>query len=136
MGCRALYTEQGVPSIPCDFAHSWMSPGAGVIRAKGHFWHATRPRHVGLLSAAGVQRRCEPMGLWWAAVPRQDWPVHPQFRERLESHWDSAWGDRRQELVFIGVGMDETGVRGALDECLASADPRDWSALEDPFPVW
>jgi G3E family GTPase len=76
------------------------------------------------------------MGLWWAAVPRQDWPVHPQFRERLESHWDSAWGDRRQELVFIGVGMDETGVRGALDECLASADPRDWSALEDPFPVW
>lgn len=124
------------PFDPMRFRAFLDEPWVGVIRAKGHFWLATRPRHVGLLSAAGVQRRCEPMGLWWAAVPRQDWPVHPQFRERLESHWDSAWGDRRQELVFIGVGMDETGVRGALDECLASADPRDWSALEDPFPVW
>jgi G3E family GTPase len=76
------------------------------------------------------------MGLWWAAVPRQDWPSHQQFHQHLQSRWDSAWGDRRQELVFIGVGMDETGVRAALDDCLASADPRDWSALEDPFPAW
>ena len=76
------------------------------------------------------------MGLWWAAVPRQDWPSHQQFRQHLQSQWDSAWGDRRQELVFIGVGMDETGVRTALDDCLASADPRDWAALEDPFPAW
>ncbi|MGO7288071.1 GTP-binding protein, partial [Rhizobium ruizarguesonis] len=46
------------------------------------------------------------------------------------------WGDRRQELVFIGVDMDETAVRTELDGCLASADPRDWATLEDPFPAW
>jgi G3E family GTPase len=124
------------PFDPVRFRAFLDEPWPGVIRAKGHFWLATRPRHVGLMSAAGVQRRCEPMGLWWAAVPRQDWPSHPQFRQQLQSRWDSAWGDRRQELVFIGVGMDETSVRAALDDCLASSDPRDWSALEDPFPAW
>ncbi|MGO6999757.1 GTP-binding protein [Rhizobium leguminosarum] len=124
------------PFDPKRFRAFLDEPWPGVIRAKGHFWLATRPRHVGLMSVAGVQRRCEPMGLWWAAVPRQDWPSHQQFRQHLESRWDSAWGDRRQELVFIGVDMDETGVRTALDECLASLDPRDWSALEDPFPAW
>ncbi|OAV48886.1 4-hydroxytetrahydrobiopterin dehydratase [Rhizobium sp. WYCCWR10014] len=124
------------PFDPKRFRAFLDEPWPGVIRAKGHFWLATRPRQVGLMSAAGVQRRCEPMGLWWAAVPRQDWPSHQQFRQHLESRWDSAWGDRRQELVFIGVDMDETGVRTALDDCLASSDPRDWSALEDPFPAW
>ncbi|NLS04838.1 GTP-binding protein [Rhizobium sp. P32RR-XVIII] len=124
------------PFDPVRFREFLDEPWPGVIRAKGYFWLATRPRHVGLISAAGVQRRCEPMGLWWAAVPRHDWPSHQQFRQHLHSLWDSAWGDRRQELVFIGVGMDETGVRAALDDCLASSDPRDWSALEDPFPAW
>ncbi|WP_221964810.1 GTP-binding protein [Rhizobium leguminosarum] len=124
------------PFDPKRFRAFLDEPWPGVIRAKGHFWLATRPRHVGLMSVAGVQRRCEPMGLWWAAVPRQDWPSHQRFRQQLESRWDSAWGDRRQELVFIGVDMDETGVRTALDDCLANSDPRDWSALEDPFPAW
>lgn len=124
------------PFDPKRFRAFLDEPWPGVLRAKGHFWLATRPHHVGLMSAAGVQRRCEPMGLWWAAVPRQDWPNHQQFQQHLQSRWDSAWGDRRQELVFIGVGMDETGVRTALDDCLASADPRDWAALEDPFPAW
>lgn len=124
------------PFDPMRFRAFLDEPWPGVIRAKGHFWLATRPRHVALMSAAGVQRRCEPAGLWWAAVPRQDWPGHPQFRQRLDSQWDSTWGDRRQELVFIGVGMDEAGVRVALDDCLASVDPQDWSTLEDPFPPW
>jgi G3E family GTPase len=124
------------PFDPVRFRAFLDAPWPGVIRAKGHFWLATRPRHVGVMSAAGVQRRCEPMGLWWAAVPRQDWPSHEQFRQHVETWWDSAWGDRRQELVFIGVSMDESGVRAALNDCLASPDPRDWAQLRDPFPAW
>lgn len=112
------------------------APWPGVVRAKGHFWLATRPHHVGLMSAAGVQRRCEPMGFWWATIPREDWPDHPQFEAQMRSQWDDAWGDRRQELVFIGVDMDEAGIRAALDGCLASANPHDWPELEDPFPAW
>lgn len=124
------------PFNPTRFRAFLDEPWPGVIRAKGHFWLATRPRHVGVLSAAGAQRRCEPMGLWWAAVPRHDWPTHRQFLQHVETRWDNSWGDRRQELVFIGVDIDTASIRATLDDCLDGSDHRDWSALDDPFPPW
>ena len=128
------------PFDPARFRAYLSKPWPGVLRAKGYFWLATRPDWVGLMSVAGAQRRCEPMGFWWAAVPRQNWPLYREFRQYLEGRWDSAWGDRRQELVFIGAGMDESGVRASLDACLANAekgfDPQSWRDLSDPFPAW
>jgi hypothetical protein len=80
------------------------------------------------------------MGLWWATVPKPSWPSQPQFQEHLNSTWDSTWGDRRQELVFIGSGMDEVYIRASLDACLAHSefgfDPDSWRNLSDPFPPW
>ena len=96
---------------------------AGLIRAKGHFWLATRPDWVGEMSLAGAVCRTEAMGFWWAAVPRQRWPDHPEWKAILNRHWHSVWGDRRQELVFIGAGMDEAAIRAALDACLIGETP-------------
>ncbi len=113
---------------------------AGLIRAKGHFWLATRPDWIGLLSIAGTQRRTEAKGLWWVTVPKAHWPRYPQFRELLDRHWSDIWGDRRQELVFIGSGLDEQAICTALDDCLigedAGFDPRLTRDLNDPFPAW
>lgn len=112
----------------------------GLIRAKGHFWLATRPEWVGLLSIAGVQRRVDPKAFWWAVVPRAQWPRHPQFHQLLQRHWHPLWGDRRQELVFIGTGLARDAIRAALDGCLigseAGYDPRITRGLRDPFPPW
>ncbi|WP_108259375.1 GTP-binding protein [Mangrovicoccus ximenensis] len=46
----------------------------GVIRAKGHFWIATRPDWVAEYSLAGALSSVRPLGTWWAAVPRERWP--------------------------------------------------------------
>lgn len=113
----------------------------GLIRAKGHFWLATRPGWVGDFSLAGAIARVTPMGRWWAAIPKARWPDHPEWREMMKRHWDKAWGDRRQELVFIGTGMDEAAMRAALDACLVGSaaggfDPAAYSDLTDPFPQW
>ncbi|MFC6788946.1 zinc metallochaperone GTPase ZigA [Methylobacterium komagatae] len=115
----------------------------GLIRAKGHFWLATRPNWVGEFSLAGAVARVSAMGFWWSAVPRQRWPEETEFRERLHTVWSEIWGDRRQELVFIGTGMDEAAIRSALDSCLvetgadrAPFDPAPYKGLPDPFPVW
>ena len=112
----------------------------GLIRAKGHFWLATRPDWIGLLSIAGVQHRVESKGMWWVTVPKGHWPRHPQFAALLERNWSPVWGDRRQELVFIGAGFVEKAIRAALDDCLIGLetgfDPRLADALNDPFPPW
>ncbi len=111
----------------------------GVVRAKGFFWLATRPAWVGELAVAGSQTMTARLGRWWASVPRNQWPHDNQFEDFVAHNWDSEWGDRRQELVFIGIDMDETRLRAGLDRCLVDADgytPESWQALPDPFPEW
>jgi G3E family GTPase len=112
----------------------------GVIRAKGHFWLATRPDWVGELSMAGAITRNEAMGFWWAAVPPQRWPSHPQWRKTLQENWHETYGDRRQEIVFIGTGMDIAALRARLDACLVEGgedmNVAAWKKLRDPFPQW
>jgi G3E family GTPase len=111
----------------------------GLIRAKGHFWLATRPKWVGEFSLAGAIARVTAMGHWWAEIPKKHWPDHPEWKRMFERNWDKVWGDRRQELVFIGVDMDEAAIRAALDDCLAGEDdrfePDAFLSRPDPFPV-
>ncbi len=115
----------------------------GLIRAKGHFWLATRPDWVGAFSLAGAVAHVSAMGFWWSAVPRGRWPEAREFHERLKAVWSEVWGDRRQELVFIGTGMDRDAITAALDACLVETgsdrrpfDPLPYRDLADPFPVW
>ncbi|SEN85949.1 GTPase, G3E family [Paracoccus alcaliphilus] len=112
----------------------------GVIRAKGHFWIATRPDWVAEFSLAGALASVRPLGRWWASIPQDHWPRHDGARAFLDRNWAEPWGDRRQELVFIGSGMDEDTLRARLDACLILDeqvdDPQQWGGLTDPFPEW
>jgi G3E family GTPase len=111
----------------------------GVIRAKGHFWLATRPDWVAEFSLAGAVSSVTPLGRWWASVPQGRWPTHPDALAEMTAKWQDPWGDRRQELVFIGHGMDEPALRARLDAALIPASaftPEAWTGLSDPFPTW
>lgn len=113
----------------------------GVIRAKGHFWLATRPHWVGEYSLAGRITRTEGMGRWWATVPKERWPRSQEFQSLMRRHWSPTWGDRRQEMVFIGgPEMDEASIRAELDACLTGSPATGLTqallGLEDPFPRW
>ncbi len=111
----------------------------GVIRAKGHFWIASRPNWAVEFSLAGSMSSVKPLGGWWVSVPRDRWPTHPDALAELADVWDEPWGDRRQELVFIGADMDKAALTARLDACLVHAQnftPADWADLPDPFPAW
>ena len=107
----------------------------GVIRAKGHFWIATRPDWVAEFSLAGALSGVTPLGTWWASVPRERWPSHDSARAYIAQHWQEPWGDRRQEIVFIGSGIDWPALKARLDACLLP-DGLDGADLPDPFPLW
>ncbi|MEM8656943.1 MAG: GTP-binding protein [Pseudomonadota bacterium] len=112
----------------------------GVIRAKGHFWISTRPGWVAEFSLAGAFSSVKPLGTWWASVPKDRWPDHDGARAYLETHWQEPWGDRRQEIVFIGAGIDWPVLKARLDSCLvpavATSGPEDLPDYPDPFPTW
>jgi G3E family GTPase len=115
-------------------------PLPGVIRAKGHFWLANRPDWVAEFSLAGALSSVKPLGTWWAAVPKARWPDQGGAEDYIRANWAEPFGDRRQELVFIGSGMDPRAITAALDACLVGpADvwaPDGFGPMADPFPVW
>ena len=132
------------PLHPEKFQDFIQTPLPGVIRAKGHFWLATRPQWVGEFSLAGAIAATGGMGYWWAAVPEERLAENEEARKKIKARWDAVFGDRRQELVFIGAmgEMNRGRIEAMLERCLVgdaekpSFDPAAWSKLPDPFPVW
>ncbi|KAA1178786.1 GTP-binding protein [Rhizobium tropici] len=139
-GIRSFVYRAKKPFDPTKFQAFLNRSWPGVVRAKGFFWLATRPYYVGEMSQAGALVRTSKMGLWWAAVPKDQWPRDPSFKQALAPYLDPIWGDRRQELVFIGADpMSEKQITAELDACLVKADrftPERWRDLPDPFASW
>ena len=74
-------------------------------------------------------------------MPRENWPDAPTFQQELEQKWNSEGGDCRQELVFIGIGMDEIAIYDSLQACLLTDEEYEegiesWQSFSDPFPRW
>ena len=131
------------PFVPEKLHAFFSKPWPGVVRAKGFFWLATRPGFVGELSQAGAVVRHQACGYWWAALPKDRWPSDPELVARVEKNWHKVWGDRRQQLVFIGLSeMDKAAITAELNTCLVDVDEdgridtREWRSWPDPFPRW
>lgn len=113
----------------------------GVIRAKGLFWLASRPNDAINFSQAGGSSRLEKAGVWWMSMPYTDRIKYPSFLENqtyIESKWHKIWGDRMNELVFIGQDINPSTMTASLEKCLLQDDEIDLmqfpSHFEDPFP--
>jgi G3E family GTPase len=153
LGIRSFVYRRRVPFHPqrlWDLMHTeWLrSPDGGgrVLRSKGYFWLASRMETAGSWGQAGGVMRHGGAGAWWAAVDQAEWPDEDEARadiiDKLHDNGAPApWGDRRQELVFIGTDLDEAALVAQLDTCLLTdaelaAGPAAWAVLPDPFPAW
>ncbi len=113
----------------------------GVLRSKGLFWLASRMSESGFWSQAGPVCSAEGAGRWWATVPETDWPEDEELRGSIAGEFKGPFGDRRQELVVIGIEMDRAALKNRLDQCLLDDEemkmgPLGWLQLNDPFPMW
>lgn len=123
-----------------DFLHQpWME--GKLLRSKGYFWLATRPDYAGQWNQAGGIANHGFAGMFWGAIPQDEWPQDEDYLESIQEKWQEPYGDRRQELVFIGQNIDQDGLCQWLDECLLTDDELQagkifWQTLTDPFPAW
>lgn len=114
----------------------------GVLRAKGFFWLATRNDQVGLWAQVGESLRLDPMGNWWACdYPGETPPQHEDVGDYLKTRWRPPFGDRRQELVFIGLDFDQEWIDRELDQALLTDEEMakgasGWALFPDPLPGW
>lgn len=112
-----------------------------VLRAKGMMWIASKHDFIGHYAQAGNCVGVEPVRRWYAASPREEWPEDTATLDALAKDWHPEYGDRMQELVFIGAGMDQPGIEEALNGCLLTDSelaqgPAMWANYADPFGSW
>ncbi|MFA0088063.1 zinc metallochaperone GTPase ZigA [Vibrio sp. 10N.261.51.F12] len=112
-----------------------------LLRSKGYFWLASRPDFAGQWSQAGGIGNHGFAGLFWKAIPEEEWPTDADDLKAIQQSWVEPFGDMRQELVFIGQGLDQVAMTQALNDCLLSdeellAGESLWRTLSDPFPEW
>ena len=113
---------------------------AGVMRSKGYCWIATHHSEAFRWSQAGVSIKMDQDGPWMCTVDETEWPEDEASREWIMSTMEEPWGDRRQELVFIGSEMDEVVLRSRLEDCLLTDEemllpPEQWALWECPLPI-
>ena len=113
-----------------------------IVRSKGIFWLASRPDKALLWSQAGGSLRAEVYGRWWTSVPFKERAMNPAYMENqeiIQSRWDLNWGDRMNELVFIGQEMDKEKINEDLTKCLLTElevdDFRDGEEFFDRWPL-
>jgi G3E family GTPase len=112
-----------------------------LIRSKGYFWLASRPEFAGQWSQAGGTARYGFAGMFWKAIPKEEWPEDEEYLANIEKQWVEPFGDMRQELIFIGQQLNQEAMTQALDDCLLTEDEvlqgkEYWVTLSDPFPEW
>ncbi|MBO3277371.1 zinc metallochaperone GTPase ZigA [Pseudomonas schmalbachii] len=112
-----------------------------LLRSKGFFWLASRPSEAGSWSQAGGMARHGHAGRWWRFVPKEDWPQDEDGVRAIMRNWQAECGDCRQELVFIGQGIDFERLTAELDSCLLDDEEmrlglEGWRRLGDPFESW
>ncbi|MFT3884016.1 MAG: GTP-binding protein [Flavobacteriales bacterium] len=114
-----------------------------IIRSKGLFWLASRPQQALNWSQAGGSLRADSAGVWWSSMPfgqRIRYAAFVEHQKAIEARWHQVFGDRQNELVFIGQDMDEAAIRQALEACLCTeAEIEQWGRgrfpQQDAWPI-
>ena len=115
---------------------------SNIIRSKGLFWLGSRPGQALIWGQAGGSLKTDSAGVWWDSMPFEQRIQHPSFvdnNKEIEANWSKEFGDRNNEIVFIGLGLDQDEIEKTLEKCLMSEEELaglNWKkGFEDDWPV-
>jgi len=106
-----------------------------LLRSKGFVWIASTNNIMGGWQQAGNVIRMREEGPWMCDIPeywKGSGAEEMVLKDmRNESGEDLPFGDRRQELVFIGIKLSIDAIQNTLDSCLLTdkemdLKPEEW----------
>jgi G3E family GTPase len=120
-GLSTVVFRARYPAAQRDLFRVLRSELPGVVRAKGFYWTEEDPEQCGILSLAGGVLRADRAGPWFIDLVRDGRATLEQMPTTIQAAWqDPPVGDRRQEIVLIGVNLDKQSVLTKLENCLTS----------------
>merc|ERR1712176_1748957 len=88
-----------------------------ILRMKGYLWQGNSHDLIGYISTAGNLSRVTSPGRW-SCLEASSWKGTEEEKKKIRENWVSPYGDRRQELVFIGQDLKHEKIQKILDDCL------------------
>lgn len=113
-----------------------------IIRSKGLFWIASRPKDALNWEQAGGSVRADSAGRWWTSIPSWERSFYPAWQENKEiiiQRWDDRFGDRINELIIIGQDLNQQAITEELEECICTDEEiyqMKKNNFIDSFPVF
>ena len=115
---------------------------SSIIRSKGLFWLDSRPNQALSWSQAGGSLKAESAGVWWGSMPiekRLQQQVFIENQKEIERNWDKNFHDRKNEIIIIGIDIDEEKITSELEFCLLTNEElktfKCEKGYEDEWPV-
>ena len=113
-----------------------------IIRSKGLFWLSSRPNQALIWGQAGGSLKADSAGVWWSSMSfekRIQNSVFIENQKEIENDWHKDFGDRKNEIVFIGQDIDEKQICLDLNKCLLTEkelNTHKWEVgYDDKWPV-
>ena len=113
-----------------------------IIRSKGLFWLSSRPNQALIWGQAGGSLKADNAGVWWSSMAfekRIQNSVFVENQKEIENDWHKDFGDRKNEIVFIGQDIDEKQICLDLNKCLLTEkelSTHKWKVgYDDKWPV-
>lgn len=124
------------PFHPDRLAEFFEAFPQNIIRSKGIIWLATRNSIAINYSQAGKSIKIEPSGRWIADLPKNEIDYYLKEYPSLKKMWNDEFGDRMNEIVFIGTSLDSVEITQQLNKCLLSDEEMkmNWKKFADPLP--
>ncbi|MCR4940183.1 MAG: GTP-binding protein [Treponemataceae bacterium] len=89
-----------------------------LIRAKGYIWFSDADADIQLFEQAGRNSSVMEVSYWIDALVEEQKQAYLEENPEVKDNWDEEFGDRENQIVFIGKGYNQAEIKAALESCL------------------
>ena len=89
-----------------------------LIRSKGYIWFSDDDEHIQLFEQAGRNASITELTPWVSAWPKEELDALIKDFPDICDDWDEKYGDRINQVVFIGKGYEKSEILSLVEKCI------------------